>query len=201
MSERQFGHQSEFWKAQPKRRTGQPGPFKKGHHFGRLRKYEDPQQLLEDCLEYLQWCNDNPLIEVKAMAVGGEVKKIEIPKLRAATLNGLHLFLGIDRNTWGRMGGRYEDRDLYAPELKEVVDYIEQAIFEQKFAAAAADLLNPVFIGKAIGLIERRELSGPGGGPMKVITSDMSNEEAAEIWLEAIREEPPMLEDQRKDET
>ena len=67
--------------------------------------------------------------------------------MRAMTIDGLTLFLGIDRRTWNA----WRDQE----DFSEVVMKADQVIREQKFAGAAADLLNPNIIARDLGLTEK----------------------------------------------
>lgn len=47
-------------------------------------------------------------------------------------------------------------------------------MYEEKFSAAAVGLMNPAFIGKAIGLSEKVEITGNEGGPIETIDSSLT---------------------------
>jgi hypothetical protein len=87
------------------------------------------------------------------------VTRDHISKMRAMTERGLCLFIGIDPTTWYD----YCKRD----EFKFVCEQIKCVIWEQKFTAAAADLMNANIIGKELGLVERKSVEGPDGGPVQ----------------------------------
>lgn len=133
-----------------------------------LRKpmYEDPQVLLIEVCGYFNWLTENPLHEAKLVSYEGVSNIESVPKMRAATLDGLLLYLGIARETWGswRRGSQ--------PALSDVILYAEQFIREQKFTGAAAGLLNPMIIARDLGLAEKAEHSGPDGGPIEVSARD-----------------------------
>lgn len=113
-----------FWKARAK--------------HGRDKVFSDPNVLWEACCEYFQWVEKNPLWESKAFAYQGDVTVATLPKMRAMTIGGLCLFLDIDEKTWRH----YRTLDDFLP----ICTRAEQIIREQKFAGAAADLLNPAII-------------------------------------------------------
>ena len=56
------------------------------------------------------------------------------------------------------------------------------AIREQKFVGAAADFLNASIISRDLGLADKREISGPNGGPIEEVTTEMTPEQAAEVY-------------------
>lgn len=69
--------------------------------------------------------------------------------MRAMTLDGLHLFLDIHHDTWAE----YRKRE----DLSAVVTRVEKAIRSQKFAGAAADLLNANIIARDLGLSDKTD--------------------------------------------
>ena len=73
---------------------------------GRKLIFETPEKLWDAACEYFEWVEDNPLYEIKAFAYQGEVKQEAIPKMRAMTLDGLYLFLDINRETFNNYRAR-----------------------------------------------------------------------------------------------
>ncbi|MDP1702599.1 MAG: DNA-packaging protein [Aestuariivirga sp.] len=126
---------NEFWKA---RST-----------HGRNPKFESPEQLETACEEYFQWAHDNPLWEDNLVTFQGSAKHEPTAKMRAMTLDGLHLFLDIHHDTWAE----YRKRE----DLSAVVTRVEKAIRSQKFAGAAADLLNANIIARDLGLSDKTD--------------------------------------------
>ncbi|SUB82018.1 Uncharacterised protein [Pragia fontium] len=117
---------------------------------GRNPIFGSPDDLWSACTEYFDWIEDNPLYETKAFAFQGVVTQEAIPKMRAMTIIGLCLFLDIDRSTW------------YALKAKEgfsdITTRAEEVIYNQKFAGAAADLLNANIIARDLGLKEQQQV-------------------------------------------
>lgn len=131
---------------------GQNSPFVKGNEFWKQRTshgvqsmMESPQKLFEACMEYFQWCKDNPLEGEKIGFSKGKACKAETKHIRALTINGLTLFLFIVPSTW------YEWRKT-RPDLQPVISWAERVIYDQKLTAAAAGLLNPSIIARELGL-------------------------------------------------
>lgn len=155
--------------------------FKKGNKFwearskhGRRLIWEDPQEMLEACVEYFEWVESNPLWESKPMIVQGEVYDAPIPKMRAMTLDGLSTFLGIARKSWDN----YSDR----PDFLPVVEFVESVIRDQKFSGAAAGLLNANIIARDLKLRDTIDanVGGQEGNPLniKLAAREMTPEEA-----------------------
>lgn len=143
----------------------------KGNKFWEIRSkhgrnpiFASADDLWKACCEYFEWVEANPLQEAKAFAYEGVVTMADLPKMRAMTLNGLCVFLDVDRRTWDN----YRGREDFGP----VCARVDAVIREQKFTGAAAGLLNPVIIARELGLADKQELSGPEGRPIE--TKDVS---------------------------
>lgn len=126
---------NQFWKARSS--------------HGRKPIFENPEQLWEVCTEYFQWVEDNPLQEEKLFAYQGKITRETANKMRAMTLDGLCLFLGISDQTWRD----YRKRE----DFLGVITRAEQIIRVQKFEGAAADLLNANIIARDLGLADKKE--------------------------------------------
>ena len=141
--------------------------FKKGNKFwlarsshGRKPIFSNPEQLRNACYEYFQWVEDNPLYEEKIFHSQGIITKDTITKMRAMTIGGLRIFLGICEQTWVN----YKNN----PDFLGVVKEVEEIIYNQKFTGAAADLLNPNIIARELGLADKQqnEHTGVDGKPI-----------------------------------
>ena len=137
--------------------------------------FTGPEEVIEAANQYFEWARDNPLYEAKTSAYEGEVSISKVPKLRVLTIIGLCNYCGIHTGTWRRI-------KLDRADLLEAMLMVESYIYQHKFEGAAVNLLNPVFIGRAIGLTEKTEITGPGGGPLQQITSAMTAKEAADAY-------------------
>lgn len=137
---------------------------------GRKPIFDTPEDLWDAAVEYFQWVEDNPLYEDKVTSYQGDNKHEPVAKMRAMTLDGLTIFLDISTQTWYD----YCKRKDYI----EVTHAIEKVIRSQKFAGAAADLLNANIIARDLGLADKSELTGKGGGPIE--TKEISDLEGAQ---------------------
>lgn len=136
-------------------------PAPKGNRFwearsshGRKPLFEKPDDLWAACVEYFEWVEDNPLETSELVKFQGEAKLATLPKMRAMTIEGLCIFLDVARKTWDN----YRDREDFLP----VVTRVEEVIYAQKFAGAAADLLNPNIIARDLGLSDKKDVSVSG---------------------------------------
>jgi hypothetical protein len=149
---------------------------------GRKPLYSDPEVLWDACCEYFEWNEANPLWESKLVSFQGESKVEILPKMRAMTISAMTMFIGMDQSTWED----YRRREDFVRVTKEV----EQIIYNQKFTGASADLLNANIIARELGLKDQssREVSGPGGGPVGVITAKMTPEEASQHYIDLLKD-------------
>lgn len=121
--------------------------WKQRSKHGRDKLFASSEALWEACCEYFEWVEKNPLWEAKAFAFQGAVTIEQLPKMRAMTLDGITLFLDVDRSTWNAWR---EQEDF-----SEVIARADRVIREQKFSGAAADLLNPNIIARDLGLVDK----------------------------------------------
>lgn len=149
-------------------RDEETGRFAPGNRLWEARssagpkpKFAGPDELWAACVEYFQWVEDNPLLEQKGFAFQGTVTKEDFRKMRPMTIGGLCMFLDIDETTW--RGWKTSRSDLLP-----IITRAEQVIYQQKFAGAAADLLNANIIARELGLADKQEHAGKDGGAIKI---------------------------------
>ena len=144
------------------------GQFVAGNKFwlnrsshGRNPIFASADDLWGACVEYFEWVDANPLYEDRLVTFQGGATHEPVAKMRAMTIDGLVLFLDIARQTWNNF--------KLLPDFLAVVDRAENVIRSQKFAGAAADLLNANIIARDLGLSDKvqNEHSGPDGGPIQ----------------------------------
>lgn len=121
---------------------------------GRKPIFATPEILEAACDEYFQWVEENPLMSVDVVKFQGEGNLVEVPKMRAMTIIGLCNFLDISRETWSAYKGKADFTDTCTR--------VEEKIQQQKIEGAAAEMLNPGFIGKEIGLVDKQEVTSKG---------------------------------------
>lgn len=130
---------------------------------GRDKIFDDPKVLWDECVKYFEWCEENPLQEEKVFHASGEITRTTVAKIRAMTIHGLCFYLKISNETWANYR---KNKDFFG-----VIHEAEQTIYNQKFAGAAADLLNANIIARDLGLSDKKELSGNDGGPIETKTT------------------------------
>jgi hypothetical protein len=115
--------------------------------------------------------HDNPLYGVKPFKVKGiDLNKTEsigekdksiltpdeiimqpVPHMRAMTISGLCIFLGITTETWGQYR-KLED-------FSDITHEADEIIRTQKFEGASADLLNANIIARDLGLKDSKDVT------------------------------------------
>jgi hypothetical protein len=160
-------------------------PAPKGNRFwearsshGRKPIFASPEVLEAACLEYFEWAEANPLWEDRLVTFQGQATHEPVAKMRAMTLDGLCLFLDIDINTWRNYAAK---EDFFS-----VTRAIEMGIRQQKFAGAAADLLNANIIARDLGLADKAELTGKDGS--ELIPESTSTRDIARAIIDVLRE-------------
>jgi hypothetical protein len=121
---------------------------------GRKKLWEDPEQLWDACTQYFTWVEDNPLWEIKPFNNQGEIVEAPIAKMRAMTIGGLCIYLGMARRSWDE----YRKREDFLP----VIEMAEEAIRDQKFSGASAGLLNANIIARDLGLSDKQDVTSGG---------------------------------------
>ncbi len=122
---------------------------------GRAPQFKSPDDLWAAACEYFEWAEENPLWEDKIVSYQGVTTHEPVAKMRAMTVAGLCLFIDISQQAWGE----YRQREGFG----EVTSRIDDVIRSQKFAGAAADLLNANIIARDLGLSDKNEVEHSGG--------------------------------------
>lgn len=133
-------------------------PFEAGNQLwqlreksGRNRKFDSDQALLDACIDYFKWVDENPLKEERLFHYQGEIKRETISKMRAMSIRALCVAIGIDETTWREYAKEGHD---FSTVCKEV----EAIVYSQKFEGAAADMLNANIIARDLGLKDSKEI-------------------------------------------
>lgn len=133
----------------------------KGNDYYKLRSkdgrdliFETPETLSNACNEYFSWCLSNPLMEtvvqkIKVSRDEEEIRLVEVPKMRAFTIQGLCNYIDISVKGFNL----YEEREDFIP----VTTRARQIIYNQKFEGAASGFLNANIIARDLGLVDKSE--------------------------------------------
>lgn len=149
---------------------------------GRKRKFRTAAALAKACVEYFEWIEANPWKEQDDFHYQGDVIEHDKPLLRAMTITGLCLHLGVTTKCWRQWRSKDNAKDdKSAEDWKEVIEWAEAIIWEQKFTAAACGLLKENIVARELGLQER--IANLHGGSVK---ADIGLDDATRIYLETI---------------
>lgn len=134
---------------------------------GRDKLFATPELLWGAASEYFEWCEDNPLIEVDFK--GKDADRVELPKMRAFTIQGLCSYLDTN-SAWFRQfkGEKHEG-------FSTVLTRIEEVIYNQKFTGAAAGFLNPNIIARDLGLRDNQDVTTGGESLNYKISLDLGS--------------------------
>ena len=160
-------------------------PAPKGNQFwlartkhGKDKLFADEAILWEAAVEYFEWVEDHPLKEAKLFKIKNsngddEIVEESFSKMRAMTIEGLCLFLDVNRSTW------YEYKGL--DDYYNIISQIENVIRSQKFTGAAADLLNANIIARDLGLKDSSEIQHKGSMGFTDLTDDKLEDTIREL--------------------
>lgn len=128
---------------------------------GREAIFSDPALLWGAACEYFDWADKNKLISVEFN--GKDAVECKVPKMRAFTMRGLSLYLGVHRAyifelKESLLKPRSKSRIKNRAELLEVIERIENVIYVQKFEGAAAGFLNANLVSRELGLAEKQQI-------------------------------------------
>ena len=103
-----------------------------------------PEQVFDMAIRYFEWAEQNALKSAETSSFQGRTYQDAINKPRIFTLNGLRLF-----NSWSKCALEKWRKE---PGFKEVMEFIDTVIYEQKYQLAANGVVSANFIGKDLGL-------------------------------------------------
>ena len=154
-----------------KKKKKPSNPFPEANQFWKLRSKHGPnptfsssEKLAEACYEYFEAVSSNPLQAAELVKSGTKSKVAYTPKMRVMTIQGLVVFLGVSVSTWYRWKEKGSD-------LREICLQMEAVMYSQAIEGAAAGMLSPSIIARKLGLADKIEHGGDGGGPVEIAPS------------------------------
>jgi hypothetical protein len=151
---------NQFWKIRSK--------------HGRDKLFATSEKLWEAACEYFEWCDNNPWAETTTKKKG--ISNIETsettstPTARPYTLSGLCIYLGCSTHYISQVKASLKEDE---EDFSSVITRIEEVIYTHKFEGATVGAFNANIISRDLGLRDKRELSGPGGGPIEITGIDV----------------------------
>lgn len=138
---------------------------------GRDKLFATPELMWEAACEYFDWCQANPLIELEQSKIPRKPVKddkgnpvfppnlIELPKMRAFTLQGLCLYLDCNTVYFNKFEKSLEGKeDELSKGFSQIITRIRETIFNQKFTGAAAGFLKENIIARELGLADKKDI-------------------------------------------
>lgn len=121
-----------------------------GNFVGKNREFT-PEQIYNLAVKYFTWAEENAIKAAETAAFQGIVTENLVHKPRVFTVKALRLFCGFSSMQlveWRR-----------APMYCDVMEFIDDVIYEQKFQLAANGIVNASFIGKELGIDKAAEIN------------------------------------------
>lgn len=131
-------------------------------------KFPTPEAMQEAAIKAFDHFASHPHKETVLFHHKGTVVRTFKDVMRPFTFRGVALRMGTTAatlNNYRTVAG-----------FKEVLEWMDEVIYTQKFEGAAGNMMNANFLARDLGLAERKELTGPNGGPLQ--TQDVTDEEA-----------------------
>ena len=139
---------------------------------GRDKLFATPNLMWDAACEYFQWCIDNPLISVEYYGKDAEMR--EVPKMRPFTKEGLCRYLCCDtayfRDFRADIKAKGDSKTQLDKDFSAVTTRIDETIYDQKFAGAAAGFLNANIIIRDLQLRDTNNVNVGGQPDNPVIT-------------------------------
>ncbi len=123
---------------------------------GRDKIFQTPGQLWDAACEYFNWVADNPM--EKAIIYQGEISEKPELLMRAMTVKGLCIFLGVNSQYIYDFTNALDMNTEEGKDFSVIIKRIRDIIDTQKFEGASAGLLNPNIIARDLGLADKKDL-------------------------------------------
>lgn len=138
-------------------RGGNPaGGRGNGSGKGYPRKFENPEQLIDQFARYIEHVQSNPFEEDKAYSTAKGIQHTKLKRQSPITKTGFLCFIGVTAQSWSRW---LQERD----DLRDTLMMIDAYIGDYKYRGAAAGVFNPGVIFP------------PNGQPLDTLTGDNPN--------------------------
>ncbi|MGN6416099.1 MAG: terminase small subunit [Pseudobacter sp.] len=139
----------------------------KGNKFWQLRSkhgcdklFATPELMWEAACEYFEWCEKNPIPDPRSFGQ----RKIQRPY----TIQGLTRYLHCNTVYFAQFKLRIKEKeDQDSKDFAKVIQDIEDAIYQQKYENSVIGVFKENIISRDLGLADKAQLTGEGGGPIK----------------------------------
>lgn len=114
------------------------------------RKYT-PEEVFDFAVRYFTWAEGEAIKAIETAAFQGAVSENLIHKPRVFTLTGLALFMGVKSSSFVRWRGE--------PGYSDVMEFIDNVIYEQKYQLGVSGIINSTIVGKELGIDKPQEIT------------------------------------------
>ncbi|QXV80767.1 terminase small subunit [Veterinaerplatzvirus Jeanpiccard] len=114
------------------------------------RKYT-PEEVFDFAVRYFSWAEGEAIKAIETAAFRGVVSESLVHKPRVFTLTGLALFMGVNINRFARWRAEAGYSD--------VMEFIDNVIYEQKYQLCVAGIINSTIVGKELGIDKPQEIT------------------------------------------
>ena len=114
------------------------------------RKYT-PEEVFDFAVRYFSWAESEAIKAIETAAFQGVVSESLVHKPRVFTLTGLALFMGVNINRFAR----WRTEAGYS----DVMEFIDNVIYEQKYQLGVASIINSTIVGKELGIDKPQEIT------------------------------------------
>lgn len=137
----------------------------KGNQFWKLRSthgrkqlFETPDLMWEAACTYFDWCDNNPFIAIDFK--GKDAERVEIPKMRPYTIQGLCLYLDCNTEYFRQfeVALKKKEDSKDKDDFSRIISRIRETIYDQKFSGASSGFFNANIIARDLGLVDKKEL-------------------------------------------
>jgi len=128
-------------------------PFR--NPLGKPPRYT-PEQLAEKFVEFVKWCQDNPIVvKTTTRYANGNWSEVEDKKPRLISLSAFELYAGVTDSWWAMLSkrARAEEYVRVKAEIKKLCESYQKEM-------ASANLFNANIISRLLGLADKQQVEG-----------------------------------------
>lgn len=126
-----------------------------------------PEQLFKFAVAYFTWAESNSLKALETASFQGDVYESKVHKARIFTLRGFCLFSNLSYKTVTR----YREAEGY----REVMEFVDNVIYEQKYQMAATNTANANFLAKDLEIDKGTSITVNNGEENAVSKEDLAD--------------------------
>lgn len=152
--------------------------------LGRKRIFKTAAEFIAEFLDYVRWCEENPIVSKKASKrekgeAGSELRTEAESKRRPMSMYGLCAHLGVSRKYFEmaikNLDGKGDSKTEEEKELFTALIRARAIIENQMFEGACVYDFNPNIIIRALGLGEKVDMTSDGEAISNIPTSTIIN--------------------------